>query len=131
MDDLPLQKLAEQSNSKKADAERLAAEVTRLEVRYRREKAALQAELQAARERLGRVRYLVAQGAEPRAAEAEARGQVEALEAGRSGSTWTTAASGPGFWKPSESVCSRPSSLPGGRAARPSASSCGLPFQAG
>lgn len=83
VDDLPLQKLAEQSSAKKAEAERLDAEVSRLEVRYRREKAALQAELQAARERLGRVRYLVAQGAEPRATEAEARGQVEVLEARR------------------------------------------------
>lgn len=80
MDDLPLQKLAEQSNSKKADAERLAAEVTRLEVHYRREKAALQAELQAARERLGRVRYLVAQGAEPLEAQQLARRQGREAE---------------------------------------------------
>lgn len=83
VDDLPLQKLQEQSASRRAEAERLLAELGRLEERYRRERAALQAELAAARESLGRVRYLVAQQAEPRVKETQALQKVEELEASR------------------------------------------------
>ena len=80
VDEVPLEELAERAGAKREEASRLEADLARLEERYRLEREALERELGQAREALARVRYLVAQGAEPRLRQMEAEAKVQSLE---------------------------------------------------
>ncbi|GAA6732658.1 hypothetical protein YIM73518_24220 [Thermus brockianus] len=80
VDEVPLEELAERAGAKREEASRLEADLARLEERFRAEREALERELDQAREALARVRYLVAQGAEPRLRQMEAEAKVQSLE---------------------------------------------------
>ncbi len=80
VDEVPLEELAERAGAKREEASRLEGELARLEERYRAEREALERELAQARDALARVRYLVAQGAEPRLRQMEAEAKVQSLE---------------------------------------------------
>lgn len=80
VDEVPLEELAERAGAKREEAARLEGELARLEERYRAEREALERELAQARDALARVRYLVAQGAEPRLRQTEAEARVQSLE---------------------------------------------------
>ena len=80
VDEVPLEELAERAGAKREEASRLEGELARLEERYRAEREALERELAQARDALARVRYLVAQGAEPRLRQTEAEARVQSLE---------------------------------------------------
>lgn len=80
VDEVPLAELSERAQAKREEAARLEGELARLEERYRAEREALERELAQARDALARVRYLVAQGAEPRLRQTEAEARVQSLE---------------------------------------------------
>ncbi len=79
VDEVPLEELAERAGAKREEASRLEADLARLEERFRAEREALEGELRRAREARDRLRYLVAQGAEPRLRLLEAEARVEEL----------------------------------------------------
>ncbi|RTH39105.1 hydrolase, partial [Thermus scotoductus] len=80
VDEVPLEELAERAGAKREEASRLEADLARLEERFRAEREALEGELRRAREARDRLRYLVAQGAEPRLRQTEAEARVQSLE---------------------------------------------------
>ncbi|GAA6737479.1 MULTISPECIES: metal-dependent hydrolase [Thermus] len=80
VDEAPLQDLEDQARKKVEEARRLEGELARLEERCRAEREELKGKLARAREEAARLRYLVAQGAEPRLRLVEAEGRVEELE---------------------------------------------------
>lgn len=80
VDEVPLAELSERAQVKREEAARLEGELARLEERYRAEREALERELAQARDTLARIRYLVAQGAEPRLRQTEAEAKVQTLE---------------------------------------------------
>lgn len=79
VDEVPLEELAERAGAKREEASRLEADLARLEERFRAEREALEGELRRAGEARDRLRYLVAQGAEPRLRLLEAEARVEEL----------------------------------------------------
>lgn len=79
VDEVPLAELSERAQAKREEAARLEADLARLEERFRAEREALEGELRRAREARDRLRYLVAQGAEPRLRLLEAEARVEEL----------------------------------------------------
>ncbi|MDW8358776.1 metal-dependent hydrolase [Thermus sp.] len=81
VDEVPLEELAQQAQSRREEASRLEGELARLEERFRSEREALMGELARAREERDRLRYLVAQGAEPRLKLQEAEARTEELSA--------------------------------------------------
>ncbi|GAA5338902.1 MULTISPECIES: hypothetical protein [Thermus] len=83
VDEAPLEELAERAGAKQEEASRLEADLARLEGRFRLEREVLEGELARAREARDRLRYLAAQGAEPRLKLLEAEARVEELLARR------------------------------------------------
>ncbi|WP_326490780.1 metal-dependent hydrolase [Thermus caliditerrae] len=83
VDEAPLEELAERAEARREEASRLEADLARLEERFRLEREALEGELARAREARDRLRYLAAQGAEPRLKLLEAEARVEELLARR------------------------------------------------